>query len=200
MKILVACEYSGKVRDALLAKGHDAISCDLLPSETPGPHYQGDVRDLLRERWDMIIAFPPCTYLTVTGNKWFKPEYAHRFPNRAQDREDAVAFFMLFANHPCPRVAIENPVGIMSTRWRKPDQIIQPYQFGHPARKTTCLWLKGLPLLTPTKLVEPNIKTYQGGSTHSADYAWKSAKERGTTYEGVAKAMAEQWSLMDNSW
>lgn len=188
MKVLVACEYSGRVRDALSRLGHDAVSCDLLPSETPGKHYQGDVRDLLGEEWEMIIAFPPCTHLAVSGAKHFKEKIADG------RQQEAIDFFMLFADHPCPKIAIENPVGIMSTRHRKPDQIIQPYEYGDPARKKTCLWLKGLPRLVPTDVVEPNLKTYRDGSTFSADYAWTKESKRGKTYKGIAEAMAEQWA------
>jgi len=143
MKILVACEYSGAVRDEFIAKGHDAMSCDILPTDVPGPHYQGDVKDILSDNWDMIVAHPPCTYLTVTGNRWFNIEkYGDKARQRHLDREEAIEFFMLFANANCDKIAIENPVGIISTRWRKPDQIINPYQFGDPFEKKTCLWLK----------------------------------------------------------
>ncbi len=120
-RVLVACEYSGTVRDAFKARGWDAWSCDLLPTDIPGQHYQGDVRDMLTQKWDLLIAHPPCTYLTVSGNKWFKPEFAHRFPTRHQDREDAVAFFMLLMNADVEHIAIENPIGVMSTRFRKPN-------------------------------------------------------------------------------
>jgi len=150
----------------------------------------------------MIIAFPPCTYLTVTGNKWFKPEYKERFPTREQDRKDAIEFFMTFVNADCERIAIENPVGIMSSTYRKPNQIIQPYQFGHAERKQTCLWLKGLPLLQPTEIVEPELYTYKDGRT---DGKWhvetmklpkaERSKARSKTFPGIAKAMAEQWTV-----
>lgn len=147
MKILVACEWSGAVRDAFTALGHDATSCDLLPSATTGKHVQGDVRPLLQEQWDMVIAFPPCTHLCVSGARYFAEK-------RSDGRQQAgIDFFMLFANLDCPRVAIENPVGIMSTLYRKPDQIIQPWQFGHPESKSTCLWLRFLPKLQPTNVL-----------------------------------------------
>lgn len=189
MRVLIACEYSGVVRDGFLERGHDAWSCDLLPTEgkSSNRHYMMDVRTVLHQDWDMIIAFPPCTHLAVSGAKHFAQK---RLDGRQQEGID---FFMLFANHPCPKIAIENPVGIMSTLYRKPNQIIQPYQFGHPAKKTTCLWLKGLPKLIPTDIVEPNIKTYKDGSRFSADYAWSKAGKRGKTYEGIGKAMAAQW-------
>lgn len=193
MKVLIACEYSGRVRDAFIALGHNAVSCDLLPSEQLGPHIQGDIRDALKTEWDLVIAHPPCTYLTVTGNKWFKPEFRSRFPTREADRELAVLFFMYFANLNTKRIAIENPIGIMSSRFRKPDQIIQPFWFGDPSRKATCLWLKNLPLLVPTTRVVPNIKKYRDGSTVSADYAFRSWKDRSRTYLGIANAMATQW-------
>lgn len=195
MKILVACEFSGTVRDALIEKGHDAWSCDILPTEGKylDNHYMTDVRDVLEkdwdgQEWDMIVAFPPCTHLAVSGAKHFVKKIADG------RQQDGIDFFMLFANHKCPRIAIENPVGIMSTKYRKPDQIIQPYEYGDPSKKTTCLWLKGLPKLVPTNIVEPNIKTYKDGSKFSADYGWSSNKRRGQTYKGIANAMAEQWS------
>ena len=183
MKILVACEYSGNVRDELTLRGHDATSCDILPSETPGQHYQGDVLDILNDEWDMMIAFPPCTHLASSGGRWW-PE------KRADGRQqEAINFFLSLAHAPIPRIAIENPVGIMSTIWRKPNQVIQPWQFGHGELKTTCLWLKNLPTLKPTKIVEGREQRM-----------WKMppspdrAKERSRTYPGIAKAMAEQWS------
>lgn len=201
MKILVACEFSGTVREAFAAKGHDAWSCDIEPTDIPGQHYQGDVNDILNEGWDMMIAHPPCTYLTVTGNKWFKPEYKDRFPTRHQDRQDAINFFMLLVNAPIEKIAIENPIGIMSTTYRKPNQIIQPWQFGHEASKSTCLWLKGLPNLNPTDIVDKGeFVTYKSGKRMTkwyADAASKSpterAKIRNKTFQGIADAMAEQW-------
>lgn len=201
MKILVACEFSGTVRESFAAKGHNAWSCDIEPTDIPGQHYQGDVNDILNEGWDMMIAHPPCTYLTVTGNKWFKPEYKDRFPTRHQDRQDAINFFMLLVNAPIEKIAIENPIGIMSTTYRKPDQIIHPWQFGHEASKSTCLWLKGLPLLKPTDIVSKGeFVTYKSGKRMTkwyADAASKSPKERAkirnTTFQGIADAMSEQW-------
>ena len=181
----MACECSGKVRDALLRRGVKAVSCDLLPTESPGPHYTGDVRAILRRDWAMIIAFPPCTDLAVSGARWF--------PEKIKDgrQQKSIEFFMLFANHPCNKIAIENPVGIMSTRYRKPDQIIQPYEFGHGETKKTCLWLKGLPLLKPTNIVEGR-----------ENRIWRMppspdrAKLRSETYQGIADAMAEQWGSL----
>jgi len=183
MRILLACECSGAVRDAMLAKGHEALSCDLLPSETPGPHYLGDVRDVLGYPWDMIIAFPPCTDLTVSGARWF----AGKKLTGAQYA--SVAFFMTFARHECPLVAIENPVGIMSSLWRKPDQVIQPWQFGHGETKATCLWLKGLPPLQPTDVVEG-----REARVHRMPPGPDRAMERSRTYAGIANAMADQWA------
>lgn len=203
MKILVACEESQTVCKALRAKGHEAYSCDILPASGGHPewHIQGDIRDVLKQEWDMIIAHPPCTYLTLAGNRWFAEKYKSRYPTRIQDRKDAVEFFMLFANHSCPKIAIENPPGYMTTAWRKPDQYIQPYEFGEPARKKTGLWLKGLPPLKPTKLVKPNLKYYKNGKSFSADYMdgvkrskpGDSMTSRSKTYQGIADAMAEQW-------
>jgi site-specific DNA-cytosine methylase len=206
MKVLIACEFSGAVRDAFTKLGHDAISCDLEPTSIPGPHFQGDIFEFIRATqgkydFDLMIAHPPCTYLTVTGNKWFKLEYKNRFPNRPQQRKDAIDFFMKLSELPIPRIAIENPIGIMSTTWRKPDQIIHPWQFGHEASKSTCLWLKGLPKLTPTKIVSKGeFITYKSGKRMTkwyADAASLSPKERekvrNTTFPGIAQAMAEQW-------
>ena len=227
MKILVACEESQAVTIELRKLGHEAYSCDIIPCSGGHPewHIQSDVMKVLKpwkheeeyepyisfctvsgdfhyfEKWDMIIAFPPCTYLTCTGNKWFKPEYESRFPTRRKDRENAIGFFMLFANADCPRIAIENPVGIMSTHWRKPDQIIQPYYFGHNQKKTTCLWLKGLPLLNPTEVVEPKLHRIANGKLEPQ---WhmdtmhlppvERSKARSKTFPGIARAMAEQWT------
>ena len=187
MKVLVACEFSGRVRDAFIAKGHDAMSCDLLPSEMPGPHYQGDVLDILNEGWDLMIAHPPCTHVAVSGARWFAEK---RKDGRQQE---AIDFFMKLANADIPKMAIENPVSIMSKVWRKPEQIIQPYMFGDPYSKKTCLWLKNLPPLESTNVVEPNIITYKDGSRFSADYGWSSNTRRSATYQGIADAMAEQW-------
>jgi len=204
MKVLVACEFSQIVTEAFIKHGHDAMSCDLLPAEKNYPHYQGDVLDLIINRWeefDLMIAHPPCTYLTVTGNKWFKPEFKSRFPNRAEQREEAIEFFMLLVETEIPKIVVENPIGIMSTIYRKPDQIIQPYWFGHTERKSTCLWLKGLPPLTPTEIVNPNIVHYK--TRRGTDDNWhvstmklpalERMKARSRTFDGIAKAMAEQW-------
>lgn len=206
MKVLVACEYSGVVRDAFIKRGHEAMSCDLLPTDMPGPHYQGSVFDLFEtfdSGWDLMIAHPPCTYLTVTGNRWFKPEYADRYPDRPQQRKDAIDFFMALANVNVPRIAIENPVCIMSSVWRKPNQIIQPWQFGDKAVKKTCLWLKNLPKLTPTKIVEPEYVTYKSSTKKSGfsryPMAWAGQadwKLRAKTFQGIADAMADQWGSL----
>ena len=179
------------------------MSCDLVPTDVPGPHYEGDVMDIITDNWDLLIAFPPCTYLTLTGNKWFKPEFADRFPERHQQRKDAIDFFMKIANMPIPRIAIENPIGIMSSHYRKPDQIIQPWQFGFPTTKATCLWLKGLPLLKPTNIVEKGeVVISKSGNRMSKWYYETSklplkngarAKARSVTFQGVADAMADQW-------
>ena len=208
MKVLVACEFSGAVRDAFIGGGHEAMSCDLLPNETPGPHYQGSVMDILNDGWDLMIAHPPCTYLTLTGNKWFKPEFAERFPTRQKDREDAIEFFMALANAPIPKIAIENPIGIMSSRWRKPEQIIQPWQYGHETTKATCLWLKGLPPLKPTNIVSKGeVVVSKSGNRMSRWYYETSklpikggirAKARSVTFQGIADAMADQWGSNGN--
>lgn len=180
MKILIACEYSGIVRDAFLRRGHDAMSCDLLPTESPGPHYQGDVMDILYDNWDMVIAFPPCTHLSCSGARWFK--------NKQEEQRQAIYFFMLFANLKIKKKAIENPIGIMSTRYRKPDQIIQPWMFGHGETKATCLWIEGLPLLIPTNIVEG--REHRIHKMAPGPDRWK---ERSRTFPGIAEAMASQW-------
>jgi site-specific DNA-cytosine methylase len=183
MRVLVACEFSGIVRDAFTARGHYALSCDLLPSERLGPHAICDVRQLglLEDRWDLLIAFPPCTHLAVSGARWFK--------EKRQAQAAAIDFFNIFAEESTiPRVAIENPIGIMSTRYRKPDQIIQPWQFGHGEVKATCLWLKGLPKLVPTNIVEG--RTARVHREPPGPDRWKN---RSRTYQGIADAMADQW-------
>ena len=199
MKVLVACEFSGIVRDAFIKKGHDAISCDLLPTEQPGPHIQGDVLEVLGAGWDMMIAFPPCTHLTCSGARWFEKK---REDGRQQEGID---FFMQFANAKCKKIAIENPVGIMSKEWRPPDQIIQPYYFGDGIQKTTCLWLKNLPCLAhwdsdnlffKNSHTKPGpTKTFKSGKKMSMWYYenWGDAKTLSKTFQGIANAMAEQW-------
>jgi hypothetical protein len=162
MRVLVACEYSGRVRDAFIAAGHDAMSCDLLPTEATGNHYCGDVRDVLGDGWDLMIAHPPCTYLTVAAEWAYKEVQTKRIKPgtligqaRRDAREEAIAFVMMLANAPIERIAIENPVGVLSTSWREPDQFIQPYEYGDDASKKTCLWLKNLPRLAPTAFAPP---------------------------------------------
>ena len=206
MKILVACEESQAVTKELRKLGHEAYSNDIM--ECSGGHaewhLQKDTLELLNEKWDMIIAFPPCTYLTVTGNRWFNIErYGEKAVKRHSDRKLAIDFFMRIARADCDKIAIENPIGTMSTAWRKPDQIIHPYYFGDPERKSTCLWLKGLPMLSHSKSdhVEPNIIKYKNGK--GTDSKWhmetmklpaaERTKARSKTYMGIAKAMAEQW-------
>ncbi len=203
MKVLIACEYSGTVRDAFLKLGHDAMSCDLLPTDVPGPHYQGSVFDILDQDWELMIAHPPCTYLTVTGNKWFKPEFKDRFPDRHQQRDDALRFFIKLFECKIPRVCLENPVGVVSSLYRKPSQYIQPYQFGDPHSKKTGLWLRGLPNLVPTNLVEPLFYTYKDGRRdplwHMESMRMKPLermKYRSKTFPGIAEAMATQWGKL----
>jgi hypothetical protein len=186
MKVLIACEFSGVVRDAFIGGGHDAMSCDLLPTETPGPHYQGDVRDVLDYPWDLMIAHPPCTHLSVSGARHFADK---RMDGRQQS---AVSFFMRLTKADIPRIAIENPVCIMSTLWRKPDQTIQPWEFGHGETKATCLWLKGLPPLQPTEIVPGRDNRVHKG----CGFGWSTPeckRERSRTFPGVAQAMAKQW-------
>jgi len=205
MKILIACEESGIVTEAFRTRGHDAWSCDLLPTSGKYPEYhiKDDVLNHLTG-WDCIISHPPCTFLSVTGNKWMKPEFKERFPNRPQQRKDAIDFFMIFANADCEHIAIENPVGIMSTEWRKPNQYVHPYYFGDTHSKKTGLWLKGLPLLEPTKMVEPEMYTYKTGKKKGRkDPIWhvetlklppeERSIARSKTFPGFADAMAKQW-------
>ena len=180
MNVLIACEFSGVVRDAFLARGHDAISIDLIPSERPGPHIQGDIRDLFSWDFDLMIAHPPCTHLAVSGARWFK--------DKREEQEEALEFVRFLMDAPVPRIAIENPISIISSRIRKPDQIIQPWQFGHPETKATCLWLKGLPKLTPTDIVEGRT-----ARVHREPPGADRWKNRSRTYEGIATAFAEQW-------
>ena len=202
LKVLVACEYSGRVRDAFIARGHTAMSCDLLPTDVAGPHYQGDVFDIINDGWDLMIAHPPCTYLSVSGMHW-----TTRGLRDPQLTEDALEFVQRLMGAPIERIAVENPISVISSRIRKPDQIISPYQFGHDASKKTCLWLKGLPLLTPTQMVEPRVVITPSGKpakrwgnqcdNYGQDKLPPSAdrwKLRSATYQGIADAMAAQWS------
>lgn len=225
MNVLIACEESQTVCKAFRKRGHRAFSCDILDCSGGHPewHIQSDVLQVLngnctfttadththtqRGQWDLIVAHPPCTYLTVTGNRWFNTEiYGDKAIQRMKDREDAVQFFMRFVNADCDRIAIENPVGSMSTYYRKPDQVIHPYQFGDPVRKATCLWLKNLPVLVPTNIVEPDVVHGDGFSMSGVAYyardengkilAWndpRTARIRSKTYQGIANAIADQW-------
>lgn len=226
MNVLVACEESQRVCSAFREKGHNAFSCDILPCSGGHPewHIHGDVLKILNpyelpfggeviefrtmdgadyviEKWDLIIAHPPCTYLTLAGNKWFKPEFADRFPDRQKQRMEAVDFFMAIANADCDKIAIENPVGVMSTQWRKPNQYIEPYMFGDPEKKKTGLWLKGLPLLKPTNIVEPVIIHCKSGANEPRWHMEtmhlpkeERSRVRSQTFIGIANAMAAQWS------
>lgn len=194
MRILVACEFSAIVRDVMRARGHDAWSCDLLPCEgDPRFHLQGDVRLWLRDRWDMLIAFPPCTFLCVSGLHWNK-----RRPGRAEQTEDALEFVRLLLNAPIKRKALENPIGCISTRIRKPDQIIHPWQFGHDASKATCLWLENLPKLEPTHVLPGGRKARRANQTASGQNRLSPSpdrwKLRSITYPGIAEAMGDQWA------
>ena len=226
MNVLVACEESQRVCIAFREKGYNAFSCDILPCSGGHPewHIQGDVLKILNpyklpfggeviefrtmdgvdyviEKWDLIIAHPPCTYLTIAGNKWFKPEFADRFPDRQKQRKEAIDFFMAIANADCEKIAIENPVGVMSSQWRKPDQYIEPYMFGDPEKKKTGLWLKGLPLLKPTNIVEPVIIHCKSGANEPRWHMEtmhlpkeERSRVRSQTFIGIAHAMADQWS------
>lgn len=217
LRVLVACEYSGRVRDAFIRAGHEAMSCDLLPTDVAGPHYQGDVRDVIQDGWDLMVAHPPCTYLSVSGMHW-----TTRGLRDPKLTEDALDFVRLLMDAPIDRIAVENPVSVISSRIRPPDQIINPYEFGHDASKKTCLWLKGLPKLTPTDLIKPRwaccgIELPEGVGKHgcpncngekAARPRWGNQtasgqnklapsadrwKIRSETYAGIAQAMADQW-------
>jgi len=181
LRVLVACEYSGTVRDAFARLGHYAVSCDLLPTERPGNHYQGDVFDIIGDGWDLMIAHPPCTHLAVSGSRWFV--------NKQNEQAEALDFVRRLLNAPIPYIALENPVSVISSKIRKPTQVIQPWMFGHGETKATCLWLKGLPRLAATNIVEGRDQRVWK-MPPSAD-RWK---ERSRTYHGIAEAMASQWS------
>lgn len=180
MKVLVACEYSGTVRDAFSDLGYYAVSCDLLPSEKPGNHYQGDVFDIIGDGWDLMIAHPPCTHLAVSGSRWFRL--------KEKEQAEALEFVRRLLAAPIPYIALENPVSVISSKIRKPNQVIQPWQFGHGETKATCLWLKGLPPLRPTNIVEGREQRVY--KMPPGPNRWK---ERSRTFPGIAKAMAEQW-------
>ena len=217
MNVLIVCEEAQRVCIAFRKRGHEAYSCDIQEPSGGHPewHILGDALKAIEGgriatmdgkthdigRWDLLIAHPPCTYLTLSGNKWFKPEFADRFPDRQKKRKEAVEFFMAFANADCDRIAIENPVGVMSSKWRKPDQYIEPYMFGDPEKKKTGLWIKGLPLLKPTNIVEPVIIHCKSGANEPRWHieTMRLPKEersrvRSQTFPGIAEAMASQWS------
>jgi len=193
MKVLVACEFSGIVRDAFAAKGHDAWSCDLLPSDKPGNHYQDTITDVIwMDDWNLMLAFPPCKYICNGGNNWLnrRPDLKWR-----ENREIAARFFMKLVDAPIEKIAIENPIGYMSRYYRKPDQIIHPYMFGHSVRKDTCLWLKGLPKLVSTNIVSPPYKKHDFWSTERH----KNGRDiKAITFQGIADAMAEQWGTPEH--
>jgi hypothetical protein len=180
VRVLVACEFSGIVRDAFRDRGHNAWSCDLLPSEREGPHIMGDVLEVLGWGWELMIAHPPCTYLAVSGARWFA--------ERQQEQEQALAFVQALMDAPIPMIALENPISVISSRIRKPDQIIQPWMFGHGETKATCLWLKGLPKLWPTEVVDG-----RAGRVHREPPGPERWKNRSRTLSGIAAGMAEQW-------
>jgi len=207
MKVLIACEYSGIVREAFRKKGHDAWSCDILPTEIEGNHYQDDIFNVMDQNWDLMIAHPPCTYLTVTANKWLKDQPARKSgalvgAERRAARQESIDFFLKLAHANINKIAIENPVGCMSTQWRKPNQIIQPMEFGHPEPKKTCLWLKNLPNLKATHSnIKPEYTITKSGKRMATWYYFADntkgsdrAKVRSKTFQGIADAMANQWS------
>jgi site-specific DNA-cytosine methylase len=180
MRVLVACEYSGTVRDAFIKVGHDAVSCDLLPTDVDGLHYQGDVFDIINDGWDLMIAHPPCTHLAVSGARWFK--------DKKTEQMEALDFVRRLLNAPIKKIALENPISIISSKIRKPDQIIQPWMFGHGETKATCLWLKNLPKLTPTNIVDGREQRI-----HKLPPTPDRWKIRSKTFQGIADAMAAQW-------
>ena len=184
MKVLIACEFSGIVREAFRKRGHEAVSCDLLPSEIPGQHLQGNVVNFLCDGWDLMIAHPPCTHLAVSGARWFK--------EKRNEQQNALAFVRKLLAAPIYKICLENPISIISSRIRKPDQIIQPWQFGHPETKATCLWLKNLPPLVPTNIVEG-----RKARVHLEPPGPDRWKNRSRTYQGIAEAMAEQWGNLE---
>lgn len=189
VRVLVACEFSGIVRDAFISRGHDAVSCDLEPSERPGPHHRGDVRGILDDGWDLMVAHPPCTYLAVSGNRWRVGDDAK---HRGEQQREALHFVRELLGAPIPRIALENPKSVISGSIRRPDQVIQPWQFGHGETKMTCLWLVNLPPLVPTDIVDG-----RAARVHRAAPGRERWRERSRTFEGVAAAMADQWGLVD---
>jgi hypothetical protein len=193
MKVLIACEYSGAVRDAFIRQGHDAMSCDLLSTDSPGNHYHGNVFDVINDGWDLMIGHPPCTHLAVSGARWFK--------DKVEEQKEALAFVQRLMDAPIEKIAIENPVSVISSRIRKPDQIIQPWMFGHPEAKATCLWLKNLPKLVATDVLSlPESGRWQNQTPSGQNKLGPSPlrwKERSKTYQGIANAMATQWGEDD---
>ena len=201
MRVLVACEYSGRVRDAFIAKGHDAMSCDLLPTEKPGPHYQGNVFDIINDGWDLMIAHPPCTYMSLAGACRMYPTKGNLDYERYKKALDAKEFFLNLLNQPIPKICVENPQPLNVVQLPKESQIIQPWMFGEPYTKKTLLWLKGLPYLIPTKIVRNDVVPFvpsgtgrkMRGITYGAAKRGDDSKNRSKTFQGIADAMAEQW-------
>jgi len=198
MNVLVACEYSGIVRDAFIRKGHDAMSCDVLPTESPGPHYQGDVQDILHDDWDMMIAHPPCTYLSRAGARWMYPRKGELSEGRYQKAMEAKKFFMDLLCAPIPKIAVENPTPLKVVGLPLPTQAIHPYEHGEPYSKRTLLWLRGLPPLRPTKVLteyRPYLPSNTGGKKRGQSFQYKSISQHESSkfFTGIAKAMADQW-------
>lgn len=198
MRVLVACEYSGRVRDAFIRRGHDAMSCDILPTDSPGPHYQGDVQNILGDNWDLMVAHPPCTYMTNSGVTWL-----HKDPTRWAKLDDAAAFFKMLLDAPIEKIAVENPIMHKYAKERiggvKQTQVVQPWMFGHTEQKATCLWLKNLPPLVPTNDVKAEMLQLPDNERQRLHYLPPSAdrwKLRSTTYMGIAEAMADQWGTL----
>lgn len=195
MRVLVACEFSGTVRDAFIKRGHYAMSCDLEETDIPGPHYKGDVFDIINDGWDLMIAHPPCTHLAVSGARHFAKKIADG------RQQQGIEFFMALANCNIPKYAIENPIGIMSSKWRKPDQIVNPWEYGHSVTKATCLWIKNLPLLKPTNIVNKGKVWVAKSGKRMSQWCYDTSclpprereRERNKTFQGIANAMADQW-------
>jgi len=196
-RVLVACEFSGIVRDAFAARGHDAWSCDIIPTESPGKHYEGRVQLLMKHQWDLMIAHPPCTYLSVSGSRWLYNKDGSKNEERWEKREKALDFVQYLMDAPIERICVENPVSVISSQIRKPEQLIHPWEYGHPEEKRTCLWLKNLPKLEPSDIVYDEMMELPKKERHRIWWMGSSkSKERSIFYPGIADAMAEQWGRL----
>ena len=196
-RVLIACEFSGIVRDAFAARDHDAWSCDIIPTESLGKHYEGRVQDIVGAGWDLMIAHPPCTYLSVSGSRWLYNEDGSKNEERWENREKALDFVQYLMDAPIERICVENPVSVISSQIRKPEQLIHPWEYGHPEEKRTCLWLKNLPKLEPSNIVYDEMMELPKKERHRIWWMGSSkSKERSIFYPGIADAMAEQWGRL----